>query len=240
MSKSWNMRTMKSECTLMSADDCGDPPGPHPSPPPNLPPSSAPTQASAPSCQDDALFRFEGDPTKSCQWVAQKPNKRCAKSDPNDEKSVREACPTTCEACCQDDCGDPPGPLPTPPPTPPPSSPPSSAPTSEVPSPSCQDDPLFRFEGDPVKNCQWAAQKPNKRCDKSDPNDEKSVREACPVTCEACCQDDPLFRFEGDQDKNCEWVSVKPNNRCKKSNPNDEKTVSEACPVTCNACSNEV
>ncbi|EJK75750.1 hypothetical protein THAOC_02517, partial [Thalassiosira oceanica] len=145
LSKSWNMRTTKSSCTLMSVDACGD----APSSAPTLKASLAPTpEAPHPSCQDDISFRFQGSPKKSCQWVAQKPGKRCGNGDPSDEKTVREACPVTCDACCQDD-------------------------------------PLFRFEGHPDKNCGWVAKKPNKRCRLSN-SDGLPLREVCPVTCDAC------------------------------------------------------
>merc|ERR1711862_648534 len=60
LSKSWNMRTKKSSCTLMSVDACGD----APSSAPTLRASLTPTpEASGPSCQDDSSFRFQGSPT---------------------------------------------------------------------------------------------------------------------------------------------------------------------------------
>lgn len=135
-----------------------------------------------------------------------------------------------CTLMSVDICGDTPSSAPTP------KVPPSSAPTPEVSNPSCQDDLVFRFQGKPKNSCHWVANKPNKRCGLSDPSDEKSVMEACPVTCDACCQDDPLFRFKGDPDKNCDWVARKPNNRCRSSDPNDQATIREACPVTCGVC----
>lgn len=214
LATSWNLRSLKSDCTRMNVEEhCAQ-------------------------CKDDMSFRFQGNPDKSCNWVAMKPDKRCDKSDVNDEKTVKEACPVTCDACDDDDYS---------------TSSPTGAPTGGT-APQCHDDMSFRFQGNPDRSCNWVAMKPAKRCGKSDINDEKTVKEACPVTCDACddddsstpsptaaptsppCEDDTSFHFQGNPDKSCNWVAMKPAKRCDKSDVNDEKTVKEACPVSCGLC----
>ena len=138
-------------------------------------PTPGPTSKT--ECQDDDNFRYQNDPIKTCDWVSEKPNNRCRKSDPNDGKTVKEACPVTCNACDGSI-------IPTQTPIAN-----TNIPTGDptlMPSLSCQDDDNFRYQNDPIKSCDWVSQKPNNRCRKSDPNDEKSVEEACPVTCGSC------------------------------------------------------
>eukprot|EP00566_Odontella_aurita_P004116 CAMPEP_0113526642 /NCGR_PEP_ID=MMETSP0015_2-20120614/859_1 /TAXON_ID=2838 /ORGANISM="Odontella" /LENGTH=1144 /DNA_ID=CAMNT_0000424999 /DNA_START=702 /DNA_END=4136 /DNA_ORIENTATION=- /assembly_acc=CAM_ASM_000160 len=100
----------------------------------------------------------------------------------------------------------------------------------------CQDDVGFRYQSDPIKSCIWVAEHPGRRCEKGDVYDEKTVAEACPVTCETCCEDVMSFRYQSDPMKSCLWAAEKPGKRCAKSSAEDEKTVAEACPTTCGLC----
>ena len=49
----------------------------------------------------------------------------------------------------------------------------------------CFNDPCFHFKLDPIKDCDWVAEKPNKRCSR-EYTAESLVRDHCPVACGAC------------------------------------------------------
>lgn len=59
---------------------------------------------SPPLCHDDADFREEGIPERSCEWVSKDARKRCKKYDAKTGKRVFEYCRKTCGTCaCVDD-----------------------------------------------------------------------------------------------------------------------------------------
>lgn len=49
----------------------------------------------------------------------------------------------------------------------------------------CFNDPCFHFKLDPIKDCDWVAEKPSKRCNR-EYTAESLVRDHCPVSCGAC------------------------------------------------------
>jgi len=130
---SWNLRTNKSSCTSMNIKDhCG-------------------------SCKDDSSFRFNGDPTKTCEWVkAKKTEKRCKQTD-NSNKLVKQSCPLTCSNCYDDPDDN-----------------------------ECEDDESFMLNGDPKKTCDWIKNKPTNRCKKMDEITGEAAAESCPVVCDNC------------------------------------------------------
>ncbi len=121
------------------------------------------------ACMDNPSFRFEGASTQNCEWVASKfTSFRCS------ETGVVENCPATCNPDCDNES--------------------TSPPTSDFDDDGkydddddnydevCGNNPNFRFQGEPDKNCEWVGQKfTSFRCS------EAEVSENCPGTCNPDC-----------------------------------------------------
>jgi len=70
---------------------------------------------------------------------------------------------------------------------------------------TCQDDDNFRFNGNPVMDCDWVAQDVEARCAL-----DESIRKNCIVTCSSdCCRDNEKFGYWGFPSLNCEWLSAR-------------------------------
>ncbi|OEU19200.1 hypothetical protein FRACYDRAFT_237492 [Fragilariopsis cylindrus CCMP1102] len=160
--------------------------------------TSAPSAVPNFDCSDDISFRFEGNPSRTCDsYVAIKPIKRCQKIQPESGgKKVRNFCPSVCKSNCKRRRGP------------------------------CENLGSFRFEGNSSRTCDsYVAMKPIKRCAKIQPKSGgKKVSEFCPSTCKKkCkkprgkCEDLITFKFQGNPEFTCDlYVAEKPFKRCKK------------------------
>ena len=183
--------------------------------------TSAPSAVPNFDCSDDISFRFEGNPSRTCDsYVAIKPIKRCQKIQPESGgKKVRNFCPSVCKSNCKRRRGP------------------------------CENLGSFRFEGNSSRTCDsYVAMKPIKRCAKIQPKSGgKKVSEFCPSTCEKkCkkprgkCEDLITFKFQGNPEFTCDlYVAEKPFKRCKKEVEGTEdengklKKIRFFCPATC-------
>ena len=103
LSTPWNLRSKRSQCTLMNIEEhCNNGNIPTQSPIGNTGNPTITSPTLTPSCQDDMTFRYQNKPSKSCFWVAKSPQQRCEKTDLNNVKTVAESCPMTCGLCCKD------------------------------------------------------------------------------------------------------------------------------------------
>jgi len=105
----------------------------------------------------------------------------------------------------------------------------------------CADSATWFKSGQPKKPCDWVARKPDKRCEKSDPDDVLGAV-ACPVACNTCdsdndavCDDSPTWFKDGQPKKPCEWVAFNAKERCNKSDADGVKA-SVGCPAACGTC----
>jgi len=145
-----------------------------------------PTFSSIFDCTNDHTFRLNGNKKKDCGWVGEKRTRyRCKLRDKGSKRKVLALCPLTCKKKC--------APFRT--------NAPSPAPTPEVLKFCYQDDPKFRFKGNPKKDCLWARQYPTGRCGKKDQKNEKRVRESCPSACNlrCVCKNTRKFKVKGEK-----------------------------------------
>jgi hypothetical protein len=181
-------------------------------------------------CNDNETFRFEGEDSQDCEWVAAEHTQyRCS------QEKVFEKCAKTCNPVCPgSSLSSPPTSSPTTSPNSPPTSSPTTSPTTSPtnsPTAFCSNDPDFGLNGVKAKSCEWVAkQKTSERCKK--PGVMDACRQTCNPVCAAAavdCTDDPDFRLNGINGKSCEWVErQKTNKRCKKAG------VMDSCRRTCN------
>mmetsp|Transcript_15271 Transcript_15271/g.45749 ORF Transcript_15271/g.45749 Transcript_15271/m.45749 type:complete len:231 (+) Transcript_15271:684-1376(+) len=97
--------------------------------------------AAEPGCSDSTSWQLGNSATKTCAWVAERPNKiaiRCGRGTAADE------CKATCGTC--DDPGQD-------------TSPPTSA-------PECSDATSFKDIKDKTRECSWVAKRTDSRCKK--------------------------------------------------------------------------
>eukprot|EP00536_Pseudo-nitzschia_multiseries_P015903 jgi/Psemu1/219505/e_gw1.979.4.1 len=134
-------------------------------------------------CTNDGSFRLDGKKNRDCNWVAKKnTRRRCQQTDRASKLRVKFFCPLFCkEKCKRLHQSSAPSPLPL--------------------HPSCPpNNPDFRFNGHPRKDCAWAAKQPEKRCgleveeenhentiDGGISKSKKKVREWCPSACDLSC-----------------------------------------------------
>lgn len=163
------------------------------------------------TCVDDPKFKLNNNEDKTCTWVGEKSQVRCAKG------GALEACPTSCN---HPDCAEP-----------------SSTmivkekitKRNKKNKIICVDDPKFKLHDKKNKTCTWVGESSQVRCEKP------GVLEACPTTCyhpDCACSDDPSFRWDDHPKMSCEWVGENPV-RCA------IEVAAKACPETCNPeCAN--
>ncbi|KAJ1460969.1 hypothetical protein M885DRAFT_433419 [Pelagophyceae sp. CCMP2097] len=168
-------------------------------------------------CDDSPTWFKDGQPKKPCEWVAFNAKERCNKSDADGVKAS-VGCPAACGTCAgakdDDAAGD---------------------------DAVCADSATWFKSGQPKKPCDWVARKPDKRCEKSDPDDVLGAV-ACPVACNTCdsdndavCDDSPTWFKDGQPKKPCEWVAFNAKERCNKSDADGVKA-SVGCPAACGTC----
>ncbi len=178
-------------------------------------------------------------PDKGCDWVAEKPSKRCGEKGVliHDERhygrewllenqprwTADEACPVTCGTVCGDDLDW----------------------TYTVEPMSCSgrnicgcDDKSFCNFKDRRKTF-WdrPSISPGGTCEKCPKDIEKCSKQnldAGVVDCKNCCfaADEPTL---DDGVRDCFHVAMKPEKRCDRKG-DDGRTAREACPLTCNSC----
>jgi hypothetical protein len=173
--------------------------------PENLSCQGSEQQCYATTCTDDENFRFKGEDSQDCEWVASNTTIRCAKD------GVFEGCAKTCNPLCFGGCSNnrdfrlngvetkscewvakqktserckKPGIMDACPQT--------CNPLCTTTELDCTNDEDFRLGGLKGKNCEWVAkQKTDKRCMKP------GVMTSCPQTCNpACVCTDSTNEFE--------------------------------------------
>jgi len=105
-------------------------------------PSSHPTPSA--TCVDDSSWYKDDSTAKDCVWVGKKKNKRCSKrsNSANGMIPASSACKASCNTCFT----------------------PTTFPTI-MPTPcGDSDSTTWHKWGNPNKDCDWAAKRPNKRC----------------------------------------------------------------------------
>jgi len=166
------------------------------------------------------LFKLDAG-FKDCEWVAKKPDERCA------EDGVTESCVATCTDCGTSTPTASPTASPTDEPTASPTNEATASPTDEANNLQCDDSELrykaFTLDDEMIKA----------KCKDNTPDqcDIPGVSGHCRDTCSACgCYDSSLL-FKVDVGfRDCEWVAEKPDERCA------EDGVTESCVSTCTDC----
>ena len=134
-------------------------------------PTSSPTVKRKP-CENQESFQFKGDATKTCDYVAKNPNKRCKKVQPGPgNKKVKFFCPSACKKKCKNTDS------------------PTSSPTFT--RGDCENLDSFQFEGNAHRTCDsYVAKKPNKRCKKKQLvlGTKIKLKFFCPATCKRKCK----------------------------------------------------
>jgi hypothetical protein len=77
----------------------------------------------------------------------------------------------------------------------------------------CQDNTDFRANGIDVRDCEWIAKKPEKRC----VLDEDALDECpsvCSPSCNGNCQNNEDYRHAGKAHRTCDWVAINTEKRC--------------------------
>mmetsp|Transcript_18644 Transcript_18644/g.28091 ORF Transcript_18644/g.28091 Transcript_18644/m.28091 type:complete len:482 (-) Transcript_18644:420-1865(-) len=196
-------------------------------------------------CSDSTSWYKKGDTSKTCDWVAGKPDTRC---NVKGEESIRAsyACPGTCGTTCYDNPnwyknGDPSkdcswvhrfsqkrcfvkgydGTLA------------SYSCATTCGSDAHMDSFSWYKEGDPSKDCSWVSTFPEMRCNLKG-NDDTTASYSCPSACgtDTSLTDSELWYKNGDSSKTCAWVSAYAEVRCDTVGW-DNSLASESCPYAC-------
>ena len=145
---------------------------------PTLPPTA--------ECLDDDTLRYTyKNKSRNCNWVGKKTSKRCELVSSQQNKLLKEFCPSTCGLCESTTITEAPTQLPTEAPT----RAPSATPTTTDDNNNCVDDAVFRYKG--VKHCgKWMAADLTKRCHlnaqaghDADTNQPLLISDFCRLTC---------------------------------------------------------
>ena len=194
-------------------------------------------------CNDDATwFKTVKGAKRYCNWVANKPGRRCD-SVGDDGRVAKDACYETCGTSCGDDGSE-------------------EEPTNPGEGGGCGDDSSWTvvIKGR-TRTCSWVAGRPSRRCSKQG-TDGRVAKNACYETCgtaatdcsgepapsptdapgggssSGTCQDDSNWtRTVKGRRRSCAWVaSSRTARRCKLLGDDGTTLASEACLKTCNTC----
>lgn len=116
-----------------------------------------PVDAQNPFCTDDPDYASDVNPIRTCEWFAFKPEERC-KLDPLAGISCPASCNAGCNGCAVDD-------------------------DSDLCANVCSDSESYLQLGNPIRTCEWFAEKPGVRC----PLQNNEAFFACPGTCNDDC-----------------------------------------------------
>jgi len=133
---------------------------------PSASPSAAPSASPTDltfSCDDSTTFLFDGNDEKDCEWARSQTGRKCDKTQEVGQPGAGRKVDFFCPRICKNDLC------------------------------ACVDSTTFKFEGNPNKDCSWAAdKKTRKRCKKPQSEDQpfggKLVKFFCPAVCKRSCR----------------------------------------------------